>query len=93
MHRSSCRFVAAERARWLAELTAAINDAQRVAWRMSIEKSNPEALELYGRLELARTEVESLRRSGWAESRQNLPSEWTEFLPNGLRLSAQPSES
>ena len=85
MHRPLSKSEAARRASWLADLLTAIDDAQRVAWRLSTESTDPDALELYGRLELARAEVESLRRSGWADRRQKLPSEWTGFLPESLR--------
>jgi hypothetical protein len=53
---------AAERARWLAELAWAIDEAQQLAWRIGvIEGGSTEALELYVRLEAARIEVEGLR--------------------------------
>ena len=50
------------RARWMAELAAAIEGAQRVAWQLGTAANGSfEARELYGRLEAARTELESLR--------------------------------
>ena len=53
----------AERARWLAELAEAIEDAKRVAWRLGFGEGNDsEARELYAQLEAARAEVEALRR-------------------------------
>ncbi len=53
---------AAVRARWMAELAAAIEGAQRVAWQLgSTRYASLEARELYGRLEAARVELESLR--------------------------------
>ncbi len=53
---------AAERARWLAELAKAIDDAQQLAWRVGVtEAQSSEALELYVQLESARLEVEALR--------------------------------
>ena len=52
----------AVRARWMAELAAAIDDAQRVAWRLAAQpRSSQEARELYGRLEAARVELAELR--------------------------------
>ena len=52
----------AVRARWMAELAAAIDDAQRVAWRLAAQPGpSQEARELYGRLEAARIELEELR--------------------------------
>lgn len=54
---------AAVRARWMAELAAAIDGAQRVAWQLgSATHASLEARELYARLEAARLELESLRR-------------------------------
>ena len=54
---------AAVRARWMAELAAAIDGAQRVAWQLgSAQHASLEARELYGQLEAARLELESLRR-------------------------------
>ncbi|MBA3577931.1 MAG: hypothetical protein H0W39_10035 [Sphingomonas sp.] len=54
--------IAALRAQWLARLSDAIDDAQRVAWQLRTSDSvSKEARELYSRLEDARIEVESLR--------------------------------
>jgi hypothetical protein len=61
---SSKRMSAASRAKWLAELAIAIDEAQRLAWRVGVtEAKSSEALELYVRLEAARVEVEALRRA------------------------------
>jgi hypothetical protein len=67
-----------QRARWLAELAASIDEAQRIAWRLGVtEGDNAEAKELYGRLEAARVEVESLRRGGaWTREPVELPPQW-----------------
>lgn len=75
-----------QRLRWLADLEAAIEEAQQLAWRIGfLEGPHPEAMELYARLDLARAEVEALRRSGWNGRPGDLPPEWTDFLP-ALRL-------
>lgn len=59
---SSKRRGAADRASWLAELAQAIDEAQRLAWRVGVtEARSSEALELYVQLEVARLEVEALR--------------------------------
>lgn len=61
LHRSDDR-AAAVRARWMAELAAAIEGAQRVAWQVgSGHHASSEARELYGELEAARVELETLR--------------------------------
>ena len=54
--------IAALRADWFARLAEAIDGAQRVAWQLRThECAAVEARELYGRLEAARLELESLR--------------------------------
>lgn len=53
---------AAVRARWMAELAVAIDEAQRIAWQLgSRSDGSAEARALYGRLEAARVELEELR--------------------------------
>ena len=60
-----------ERARWLAELTEAIAEAQRLAWRLGVlEGDSEDARELYARLEGLASEVQSLRFGGWLNVRQ-----------------------
>lgn len=62
MSESNKAHAAAERARWLPELVRAIDGAQRVAWQLGVGSGrNAEAVELYARLEAARSEVEALR--------------------------------
>ena len=92
MHRPSCKNLAAARLRWLADLTAAIDEAQRVLWRLSEEQGVSQALDVWHRLEHARAEVDKLRRSGWADQREGIGPEWIEFLPESLRLLAQARE-
>ncbi|HYI43409.1 MAG TPA: hypothetical protein VD768_07290 [Sphingomicrobium sp.] len=63
---------AALRARWMAELAAAIEGAQRVAWQLGSAASRSlEARELYSQLEAARLELEALRL-GTGRLRQEL---------------------
>lgn len=53
---------ASTRARWLTELADAIESAQQLAWQLgTAERPSAEARELYGRLEAARIEVETMR--------------------------------
>lgn len=85
MHRAPNQSEAAARGRWLAELSAAIDQAQTLAWRMSSERSSTEALELYERLEMLRAEVDAIRRSGWATMRDGISSEWIDLLPESLK--------
>lgn len=59
--------ITAFRAEWLAQLSEAIEGAQRLAWQLRTqEQASVEARELYGRLEAARVELESLRRTSTA---------------------------
>ena len=54
--------IAALRAEWFAQLAEAIEGAQRLAWQLGTqETTSTEARELYGRLEAARIELDSLR--------------------------------
>lgn len=71
----------AERARWLAELAAAVDEAQVLLWRIGVlEGDNPDAKELYGRLEGARAEIECLR--GVRElGRDKLDPDWMNLFP------------
>ena len=81
--RSADQASAADRARWLAELAEAIDQAQRVAWALGIaEGDDLEAKELYGRLEIARVEVESLRHRRWTRHSAEIDPAWTTFGPD-----------
>lgn len=66
-----CGKSAAERARWLAELSAALDEAELLLQRMGVSATdNPLAAELSLRIEGARFAIETLRlgRSGdWSE--------------------------
>jgi hypothetical protein len=71
----------AERVRWLAELAEAIDQAQKVAWRIGVaEGDNAEAKELYGRLEAARVEVDALRRGSFRPAPHRTDPDWLKQL-------------
>ena len=54
----------AERARWLAELADALEDAHQVATEIGLAHlQHPDAVELRGRLAAARAQVQALRLS------------------------------
>lgn len=54
--------MAALRAQWFAQLAEAIEGAQHLAWQLGTHGgASNEARELYGRLEAARIELDSLR--------------------------------
>jgi hypothetical protein len=79
--RSPDQASASDRARWLTDLAEAIVQAQRVAWALGIaEGDDPDAKELYGRLESARVEVESLRHGRWSRPSSELNPIWTKLL-------------
>ena len=74
------RTAAALRARWLAELADAIESAQSLAWQLGTqERTSAEARELFGRLEAARLELESIRRAG-VERAWTIEREWLQEL-------------
>jgi len=63
-------------------LAVAIDQAQKVAWRLGVsDGDDPDAKNLYARLEMVRSEVESLRRGGWAGEHQELDPFWMKLLP------------
>ena len=54
--------IAALREKWFVQLAEAIEGAQHLAWQLGTsESTSAEARELYGRLEAARQELDSLR--------------------------------
>ena len=79
--------VALERARWLDELTRAIAEAQKLAWRLGVAEGDcDDARELYGRLEALRDELESLRLGDWVAVRKEIDPIWLgnlfdDFIP------------
>jgi hypothetical protein len=73
---------ATDRALWLAELAIAIEQAQRLTWRLGVsEGDSAEAKSLYARLESLRAEVDSLRRGSWSGKCQALDPFWMQLLP------------
>ena len=82
MDQESNEATATERTRWLSELAIAIEQAQKLAWRLGVsEGDDDEAKALYARLEAAREEVEALRRGGWAGEQSQLDPFWMNLLP------------
>lgn len=73
---------AAERARWLAELSDTLDEAQRLLHDMGVGTTeSPLAMELYLRIEGARFAVQALRlRPNGILSGQSAPK-WTEASP------------
>lgn len=78
MSRVPSPFNAADRARWLAEVSAALDEAQRLASDMGLATiRNPEARELCARLAVARAQVQSLRLARADDYIEQLGPNWT----------------
>ena len=76
------RPAAAKRARWLAELAAAVDEAQRVAHALSTScGSCAEADLLFGRLDAVRIEVQDLRGAGRGARPTQIDPRWTSLFP------------
>lgn len=73
---------AAERARWLAELSEALRDAQELLRRLEItERQWAAAYDLYLRIEATRLEVQSLSLSRTLQPRTEPGSKWSDPAP------------
>jgi hypothetical protein len=67
------------REQWFAELSNAIEGAQRLAWQLGTrEWTSEEARELYGRLEAARLELDMLRGSSRISAELTIDPEWVQ---------------
>jgi hypothetical protein len=83
--------VALERSRWLAEVADAIDEAQRLARKLSSSEGNAVAAkEIHGRLEAIRIEVDSLRRGGWVPRSREIDPMWTGLSPWNRRRTPRP---
>ena len=81
MRRPNIQWTSDDRARWLAELARAIDEAQQLVWRLAaLRGDNVRSSEIYGQLEAAREEVERLQRSGSRRMRFGLKHDWGELL-------------
>jgi acyl-CoA reductase-like NAD-dependent aldehyde dehydrogenase len=71
---------AARRARWLAELADALEEARRLIKQLGAAEGQIDAVELYARIEAVRLEVQAmrLRRSAGADK---FDREWTKDFP------------
>jgi len=77
---------AADRARWLADVADALDQAHRLLFELDLESDvTADALDLYVRIEAARLEVQSLRLSRSITPRTGPDPNWT-------NLSAWPVE-
>jgi hypothetical protein len=72
---------AVERARWLVELSLALDEAQEIVNCISFAGGRyVETLDLAVRIESARAEVRSLRRSPTGEPIENIDPNWSKYL-------------
>ena len=72
---------AVERARWLAELSTALNEARRLANELGEADARLEAVELCARIEAVRREVESLRFRQISQAHADLGPNWIKSPP------------
>jgi hypothetical protein len=72
---------AAERARWLAELSDALDEARGLAKAMGAAEGRVEAVELYARIEAVRLEVQMMRLRGNGARLTDFDPEWSQMLP------------
>jgi hypothetical protein len=64
----SSETVAVQRARWLAELAAALGEARRLVKEFGAAEGRLDAIELYTQIESLRLEVELLQRQSRSDS-------------------------
>ena len=85
VNRPGDRSGAAERARWLAELAEAVDQAQRLAWSLGVLEAGLAEVEgVHRRLEAARIEIEALRRGTWPARQADIDPLWISLLyPSG----------
>jgi hypothetical protein len=71
---------AASRARWLADVSRALDDARLILTSLSlVEEDYGLAMDLHVRIEAARFEVRSLRLSRSLQPSEEISPNWTEF--------------
>ena len=72
---------ATQRARWLAELSDALDDARHLVKELGAEEGRIEAVELYARIEAVRLEVQAMRLRRICGGGQDFGPEWTKDIP------------
>ena len=86
LRRPKTQWTQEERARWLADLACAIDEAQQLVWRLAVLRGdNARSSEIYGQLEAARDEVERLQRGASLRADIKLKHDWS-----GLMATASP---
>ena len=72
---------ATQRARWLAELADALDDARCLVKQLAGDETRLEAIELSARIEAARFEVQTLRLKKSPSGGQGFDPEWSKDIP------------
>ena len=72
---------AVRRARWLAELAAALDDARRLTKELGADEGRVEAVELYARIEAVRLEIQAMRLTRLSGGGEGFDPEWTKDIP------------
>ena len=71
----------AARARWLAEIAQALEEARHVIKQLGADGGRIEILDLYERIDALALDVESMRRMRSSPGREHLRPEWTQNVP------------
>jgi hypothetical protein len=72
---------AVERARWLAELASALDDARHLVKGLGAEDGRIAAVELYARIEGVRLQVQAMRLRRSYGGGEDFCPEWTKDIP------------
>lgn len=72
---------AAERARWLAEIASALEEARQLVRRLAVDEGRMDAIELAVRIDAARVEVRTLRLMRSSGSPQDFGPDWSKDIP------------
>jgi acyl-CoA reductase-like NAD-dependent aldehyde dehydrogenase len=72
---------AARRARWLAELADALEEARRLIKQLGAAEGRIDAVELYARIEAVRLEVQAMRLRRSSAGGHKFDREWTKDFP------------
>jgi hypothetical protein len=77
---------AAHRARWLAELADALDEARTLVRQLGVEEARIDAIDIAARIEAVSNEVQRMRLMRSSSGGQDFDPEWTKNIP--WRLSA-----
>jgi len=72
---------AAKRARWLAEVAAALDQARHLTKELAAQQESVDTIELTARIDAVRLEVQAMRLSRASGGGQHNDPEWTNDIP------------